>query len=114
MPSQPAQLSESAWNVVVFGIIWSLRERVKGDSALLAIYAALYSLGRSFLSFGRMDNLYFADLSQAQLIVLAALVVTIPACIVVESTFPSSGQWINAGCRLACAVCRGTWRQSQK
>ena len=67
VPSQPAQLYELVWELAAFGIVWKLREHVKGDGALLAIYAALYSFGRFFISALRPDNLYFGELRQAQL-----------------------------------------------
>ena len=76
--SQPAQLYELVWDLAVFGIVWKLREHVKGDGALLAIYAALYSFGRFFISALRPDNLYFGELRQAQLIALAVFAIAIP------------------------------------
>jgi phosphatidylglycerol---prolipoprotein diacylglyceryl transferase len=65
VPSQPAQLYELVWDLAVFGIVWKLRAHVKGDGALLAIYAALYSFGRFFISALRPHNRYFAELRQA-------------------------------------------------
>jgi phosphatidylglycerol:prolipoprotein diacylglycerol transferase len=78
VPSQPAQLYELVWDLAVFGIVWKLRAHVKGDGALLAIYAALYSFGRFFISALRPDNLYFGELRQAQLIALAVFAIAIP------------------------------------
>lgn len=75
---QPAQLYEGAWDLIVFAIIWRLRTRVKTDGVLFLIYAALYSFGRFFISFVRADNLYFANLRQAQIIALAVMALAIP------------------------------------
>ncbi|MBI4674533.1 MAG: prolipoprotein diacylglyceryl transferase [Chloroflexi bacterium] len=42
------------------------------------IYAALYSFGRFFISFVREDNVYFANLRQAQISALAVIALAIP------------------------------------
>jgi phosphatidylglycerol:prolipoprotein diacylglycerol transferase len=72
---QPAQLYEMVWDLIVFGIVWTLRVRgqVKSEGVLFLIYAIAYSFGRFFISFVREDNLYFGTLRQAQLIALAGL-----------------------------------------
>lgn len=75
---QPAQLYEGVWDLIVFAIIWRLRTRVKTDGALFLIYAVLYSFGRFFISFVREDNVYFANLRQAQIIALAVMALAIP------------------------------------
>jgi phosphatidylglycerol---prolipoprotein diacylglyceryl transferase len=75
---QPTQLYELVWDLLVFGIIWRLRFRVRGDGVLFLAYATLYSFGRFFISFVREDNLYFANLSQAQVIALAVMALAIP------------------------------------
>jgi phosphatidylglycerol:prolipoprotein diacylglycerol transferase len=77
VPLQPAQLYELVWDTLVFGIIWKLRARVRTDGVLFATYGALYSLGRFFISFLRADNLYFAELRQAQIIALATIAVAV-------------------------------------
>lgn len=81
---QPAQLYEMAWDLVVFGIVWKLRDRVRGEGVLFLIYATLYSFGRFFISFVREDNIYLASpdgtfgLRQAQLIALAVMALAVP------------------------------------
>ncbi len=75
---QPAQLYEAVWSLIVFAIVWKLRNRVRGDGALFLIYATLYSFGRFFISFVREDNIYFANLRQAQLIALVTMAVAVP------------------------------------
>ncbi len=78
VPLQPAQLYELVWDAIVFGIVWNLRTRVKADGVLFVIYGALYSVGRFFISFLRADNLYFAELRQAQIIALATVALAVP------------------------------------
>ncbi len=75
---QPAQLYELVWDLIVFGVVWRLRDRVHGDGMLFLIYASLYSFGRFFISFVREDNIYFANLRQAQIIALAVMALAIP------------------------------------
>lgn len=75
---QPAQLYEGVWDLIVFAIVWRLRTRVKADGVLFLIYAALYSFGRFFISFVREDNVYFANLRQAQIIALVVMALAIP------------------------------------
>lgn len=75
---QPAQLYEMVWDAIVFGIVWRLRDRVRGDGSLFLIYMSLYSFGRFFISFAREDNIYFANLRQAQIIALAVMALAIP------------------------------------
>lgn len=78
---QPAQLYDGLWALIVFAIVWRLRTRVKTDGVLFLIYASLYSFGRFFISLVREDNLYFANLRQAQIIALAVMAAAIPlAC----------------------------------
>jgi len=82
---QPAQLYELVWDLIVFALIWKLRDRVRGDGALFLIYATLYSFGRFFISFIREDNIYFANLRQAQIIALAVMATAIPLIVWLRS-----------------------------
>ena len=81
VPLPPAQLYELVWDAIVFGIVWKLRTRVQADGVLFVTYGALYSLGRFFISFLRADNLYFAELRQAQIIALATMALAIPVAL---------------------------------
>ena len=78
VPLQPAQLYELFWDALVFGILWKMRTRVQADGVLFVTYGALYSVGRFFISFLRSDNLYFAELRQAQILALATIALAIP------------------------------------
>ncbi len=81
VPLQPAQLYELVWDLIVFGILWKWRSRGRADGVLFVSYAALYALGRFFISFLRSDNLYFAELRQAQIIALATIALAIPLAV---------------------------------
>ncbi len=87
---QPAQLYELLWDLVVFGIVWKLRDRVRGNGVLFLIYATLYSFGRFFISFVREDNLYFANLRQAQIIALLVMAAAAPLAFWLNRLVPRS------------------------
>lgn len=75
---QPAQLYEGAWDLLVFALVWKFRGRVRADGVLFLIYAITYSIGRFFISFVRVDNLYWGNLRQAQWIAVGVMAVALP------------------------------------
>ena len=81
--SHPAIVYEMLWDLVVLGIIWSLRGRLRPHGMLFAAYLGIYSLGRFFISFLRtgplpMDQEWFLGINEAQVVSLIVLAVTIP------------------------------------
>lgn len=78
-PTHPAVAYELLMDLVIFGVLWKLRGRIQPNGSLFLIYLTLYSVGRFFLSFMRLDsNTVFLSLNQAQWISLLVLVVAIP------------------------------------
>jgi phosphatidylglycerol:prolipoprotein diacylglycerol transferase len=78
-PQHPAVGYELLMDLVIFGILWKLRGRLQPDASLFLLYLTLYSIGRFFLSFLRLDsNTVFLSLNQAQWISLLVLVAAIP------------------------------------
>ena len=70
-------------NLVIFGVLWKLRGRIQPGGSLFLLYLVLYSVGRFFLSFLRLDsNTVFLSLNQLQWICLLVLVVAVPLLIV--------------------------------
>jgi phosphatidylglycerol:prolipoprotein diacylglycerol transferase len=70
---------ELLMDVFIFGILWKLRGRIPPDGSLFLLYLILYSTGRFFLSFLRLDsNTVFLSLNQAQWISLLVLAVALP------------------------------------
>ena len=66
-------------DLFIFGILWKLRGRIQPDGTFSLLYLILYSLGRFFLSFLRLDsNTVFLSMSQPQWISILVLVVAIP------------------------------------
>ena len=81
-PVHPAVAYELLMDLVIFGLLWKLRGRIRPDGSLFLVYFTLYSVGRVFLSFLRLDsNTVFLSLSQPQWISILVLAVTIPLLI---------------------------------
>ncbi len=79
LPQHPAVAYELLMDLFIFGILWKLRGRIRPDGSLFLLYLTLYSFGRFFLSFMRLDsNTVFWSLSQPQWISILVLVVAIP------------------------------------
>ncbi|MFC2034557.1 prolipoprotein diacylglyceryl transferase [Chloroflexota bacterium] len=78
-PTHPAVAYELLMDLFIFGIMWKLRGRIQPDGSLFLLYLILYSVGRFFLSFLRLDsNTVFLSLNQPQWICLLVLLIAIP------------------------------------
>ncbi len=78
-PTHPAVAYELLMDLFIFGILWKLRGRLRPDGSLFLLYLSLYSFGRFFLSFLRLDsNTVFLFLSQPQWISLLVLAAALP------------------------------------
>ena len=78
VPTQPTPVYEQLWLLVVIGVlIWAM-PRLKTDGTAFLLYLGLYSLGRFFISFERVNNILFLDLREAQLVALGVLVAVVP------------------------------------
>jgi phosphatidylglycerol:prolipoprotein diacylglycerol transferase len=73
--THPAPVYEILWDLLVLAVIWQLRRRIKPGGALFVLYLMLYSLGRFFISYLRMDPIVVLGLQQAQIISLLVLVI---------------------------------------
>lgn len=77
--SHPAVVYELIFDLILAAIIWPLRHRLRPGGMVFALYLALYSTGRFFLSFMRVErNTYFLGLNEAQLVSLLVVLITIP------------------------------------
>jgi phosphatidylglycerol:prolipoprotein diacylglycerol transferase len=83
---QPTQIYHLIWNLIGFGILWSLRRRLKPQGSLFLLYLALYVAGDLSIRFVRVGEPFrsgmFFNLQQAQLIGIVILAVTVPWLIV--------------------------------
>ena len=73
----PAAVYEIIWCLIVFGVLWWLRGRLKPVGSLALIMVAMYSFGRFFLSWLRAEQVEAAvlgPLHQAHIISLILIV----------------------------------------
>lgn len=80
----PTQLYELTYDLAVFGLLLLLRGRLKWHGALFALYAALYSLGRFWISALRVDPHLLLGLREAQLVSAAILLIAVPIMILLQ------------------------------
>lgn len=76
--THPTPVYELLWDLLVLAAIWWLRRRIKPDGALFILYLMLYSFGRFFITFLRMDPVVALGLQQAQIISILVLVIGVP------------------------------------
>ncbi|HEV8633000.1 MAG TPA: prolipoprotein diacylglyceryl transferase [Chloroflexota bacterium] len=65
---------ELVWDLLVFGLLWMMRGRVR-DGVIFWTYIFLYGLGRFWITFYRYDTIQAFGLTQAQLIAVVGVVV---------------------------------------
>ena len=78
---QPVIAYEMVWNMLALVLIWKLRNRLRPDGMLFALYLALYSLGRFGISFFREDRVWEFGMQEAHYIALLVLAITVPLLI---------------------------------
>jgi phosphatidylglycerol:prolipoprotein diacylglycerol transferase len=54
--TQPIPIYEIIWCLIIVGILWWLRKRLKPEGSLFLVMVALYSFGRFFLSWLRAEQ----------------------------------------------------------
>jgi phosphatidylglycerol---prolipoprotein diacylglyceryl transferase len=74
---QPTFLYELLLSLTIFGVLWSVRQRLHVDGQLFALYLGLYAVGKFALTFLRTETVWFWGLQEAQLVALGMLVVAI-------------------------------------
>ena len=78
-PSHPAVAYELLFDLILAAVIWPFRHRLRPRGMFFVMYGALYSTGRFFISFLRIeDNMYFGILNLAQVIALLVILVAVP------------------------------------
>jgi phosphatidylglycerol:prolipoprotein diacylglycerol transferase len=77
LPTHPVAVYEILWDAVVLGTVWMLRGRLAPSGMLFALYLMLYSLGRFFIQFIRLDRVWFAGLQEAHVIALIVMAITV-------------------------------------
>lgn len=90
-PSHPAVGYELLMDLLIFGVLWKLRGRIRPDGTLFLLYLITYSVGRFFLSFLRLDsNTVLLGLNQAQWLSLIVLAIALPFLLHQQA---SQGKW---------------------
>ena len=76
--SHPAVLYELLFDLALLLIIWPMRKRLRPYGMTFALYGALYSVGRFFISFLRVEANNYWIFNEAQIIALAVVAITVP------------------------------------
>jgi phosphatidylglycerol:prolipoprotein diacylglycerol transferase len=71
---QPAAVYEALINVILFGLLWWLRNRLR-SGALFLVYILGYSLSQIIVFFWRDNEILFLGLKQAQLTAIGVIIV---------------------------------------
>ncbi len=77
----PTQVYELLFDLVVFALIWGLRNRLRVPGTIYLTYISVYSFGRFFISFLRLNEPVLLGLQQAQIVSLLVIVVAVPLMI---------------------------------
>ena len=77
-PRHPAVVYEMFLDLAVLGVVWALRRRLRPDGMLFALYLGLYSVGRFFISFLRLDKDWLGPFNEAQVVAIIVLIVVVP------------------------------------
>jgi phosphatidylglycerol---prolipoprotein diacylglyceryl transferase len=74
----PTQLYEMILNLIIFGVLWKVRKKIKIEGYLFLHYVMLYSIIRIFVEHFRPDKLtYLSQISAAQSIGILGIVLSI-------------------------------------
>ena len=84
VPTHPTPVYEQLWLIIMLAILWYAVPRLKTDGMAILLYLGLYSFGRFFISFYRVNNILLLGLREAQLVALAVLVLVVPAAILLR------------------------------
>ena len=74
----PTQIYEIIYLLIMFGIVFMLKNRLRPDGSLLLVYLSLYSLWRLGIDFMREGTSFLFGLHQAQVIAIIVLLLAIP------------------------------------
>jgi phosphatidylglycerol:prolipoprotein diacylglycerol transferase len=84
VPTHPTPVYEQLWLVVMVAILWYAVPRLKTDGMAILLYLGLYSFGRFFISFNRVNNILLFGLREAQIVSLVVLVLVVPAALLLR------------------------------
>ena len=76
--SHPAVAYELLFDLALLLVIWPMRHRLRPHGMTFALYGALYSTGRFFISFLRVETNNYWIFNEAQIVALVVVSITIP------------------------------------
>ncbi|MGO8683796.1 MAG: prolipoprotein diacylglyceryl transferase [Thermoleophilia bacterium] len=79
VPTHPAPVYEQLWLLIMVAVLLVAMPRLKTDGMAILLYLGLYSFGRFFISFYRVNNILLLGLREAQIVALIVLVLVVPA-----------------------------------
>jgi phosphatidylglycerol---prolipoprotein diacylglyceryl transferase len=74
VPTHPTPVYEQIWLLIMLGILLYAVPRLRIDGLAFLVYVGLYSLGRFFVSYYRVNNIIFLGMREAQLLAVAGIV----------------------------------------
>jgi phosphatidylglycerol:prolipoprotein diacylglycerol transferase len=77
----PVPFYEIIYLLIIFGVVFSLRGRLKPDGSLFLVYLSLYSLWRIGIDFLREGTPFLLGLHQAQVIGIIVLAIAVPVLV---------------------------------
>jgi phosphatidylglycerol:prolipoprotein diacylglycerol transferase len=84
VPTHPTPVYEQLWLLVMIAILlWAL-PRLTTDGMAILLYLGLYSFGRFFISFYRVNNILFLGLREAQITALIVFVAVFPLALLLR------------------------------
>ena len=75
VPTHPTPIYEQIWLLVMVVALVLLIPRMKADGMAFFAYIGLYSLGRFFISYYRINNIIFLGMREAQLLAVAGMII---------------------------------------
>ena len=85
----PVIAYEMIWNMLSLALIWKLRNRLRPDGMLFALYLVLYSLGRFWITFLRQDKVWAFGMQEAHYIALLVLAICVPLLLIRARPVPA-------------------------
>ncbi len=76
-PVQPTQIYEIIYDLIVFGVLLKLRNRLRPDGSLFLVYLAAYSAWRFGIDFIRPNPIWFLHLHESQIIAAIAFIFSV-------------------------------------
>lgn len=93
VPRHPTQIYSFIYSLLIFGIVWFYRKRIKTPGILFWLYLGLYAISRFVVEFFRVSKSVVFGLSAAQII--SVLVFVMAAIVILVSFNQSRGSGVD-------------------